>query len=81
MWFPKRMMRIPWTEEVTNHDCLIMETKKITLFATIRGGHTLFLGHKIRKGVLEIIMTTGKVHGRRTRDRPREIMYGIRRWT
>ena len=81
MWFPRRMLRIPWIARVTNIDCLKEANETRQLYTTIRKRQTAFFGHVMRRGALENIVTTGKIEGKRGRGRPREMMLdGLRRW-
>ncbi|GFO16834.1 hypothetical protein PoB_004333900 [Plakobranchus ocellatus] len=69
MWFPRRMLRIPWTAKKTNERVLNEANKRRTLVRTIRKRQATFLGHVMRRGKLEHLVTTGKFEGKRTRGR------------
>ncbi|GFO42465.1 hypothetical protein PoB_006897000 [Plakobranchus ocellatus] len=50
-------------------------------YGTIRKRQATFLGHVMRRGKLEHLVTTGKFEGKRSRGRQREkIMDGLATW-
>ncbi|GFN97452.1 UDP-glucuronosyltransferase 2a1-like [Plakobranchus ocellatus] len=68
IWFLRRMLRIAWTAKKTNE-------------RTIRKRQATFLGHVMRRGKLEHLVTTGKFEGKRSRGRQREkMMDGLATW-
>ncbi|GFO45100.1 hypothetical protein PoB_007160500 [Plakobranchus ocellatus] len=80
MWFLRRMLRIPWTAKKTN-ERVLNEANKRTLVRTIRKSQATFLGHVMRRGKLEHLVTTGKFEGKRSRGRQREkIMDRLATW-
>ncbi|GFN92238.1 endonuclease-reverse transcriptase [Plakobranchus ocellatus] len=80
MLFFKRMLRIPWTAKKTN-ERVLNEANKRSLVRTIRKRQATFLGHVMRRGKLEHLVTTGKFEGKRSRGRQREkIMDGLATW-
>ncbi|GFO22434.1 UDP-glucuronosyltransferase 2a1-like [Plakobranchus ocellatus] len=82
MWFLRRMLRIPWTAKKTNERVLNEANKRRSLVRTIiRKRQATFLGHVMRRGKLEHLVTTGKFEGKRSRGRQREkIMDGLATW-
>ncbi|GFN98520.1 RING finger protein 220b [Plakobranchus ocellatus] len=60
MWFLKRMLWIPWTANKTNERVLNEANKRRSLVRTIRKRQATFLGHMMRRGKLEHLVTTGK---------------------
>ncbi|GFO41308.1 UDP-glucuronosyltransferase 2a1-like [Plakobranchus ocellatus] len=81
MWFLRRMLRIPWTAKKTNEKVLNEANKRRSLGRTITKRHATFLGHVMRRGKLEHLVTTGKFEGERSRGRQREkIMDGLATW-
>ncbi|GFN88941.1 endonuclease-reverse transcriptase [Plakobranchus ocellatus] len=81
MWFLRRMLRIPWTAKKTNERGLKEANKRRSLVRTIRKLQANFLGHVMRRGELEHLVTTGKFEGKRSRGRQREkIMDGLATW-
>ncbi|GFN73966.1 retrovirus-related pol polyprotein from type-2 retrotransposable element r2dm [Plakobranchus ocellatus] len=78
MWYLRRMLRIPWTAKKTNERVLNEANKRRSLVRTIRKRQATFLGHVMRRGKLEHLVTTGKFEGKRGRGRQREkIMDGL----
>ncbi|GFO14934.1 2-oxoisovalerate dehydrogenase subunit beta, mitochondrial-like [Plakobranchus ocellatus] len=69
MWFLRRMLRIPWTAKKTNERVLNEANKRRSLVRTIRKRQATFLGHVMRRGKLEHLVTTGKFEGKRSRGR------------
>ncbi|GFO49889.1 RNA-directed DNA polymerase from mobile element jockey [Plakobranchus ocellatus] len=81
MWFLRRMLRIPWTAKKTKERVLNEANKRRSLVRTIRKHQATFLGHVMRRGKLEHLVTTGKFEGKRSRGRQREeIMDGLATW-
>ena len=72
MWFLRRMMRVSWTDHVTNEDVLERTRSSRTLLQTIAKRQICFLGHILRKNALETVVFTGAVEGRRARGRHRQ---------
>ena len=48
MWFLRRMLKIKWTDKVTNEDVLRRAGTGRWIMNTIAKGHTSFFGHIIR---------------------------------
>ncbi|GFO22445.1 endonuclease-reverse transcriptase [Plakobranchus ocellatus] len=71
MWFIGRMMRISWTEKKSNELILKEANLERSLIKTIRQRQQTFLGHICRHKGLEHLATTGKIEGKRSRDRQR----------
>ena len=71
LWFYRRMLRIPWTDRVTNVDVLTRVARERTLLRTIQKRQLQFLGHIMWKEGLENHTLTGKIEGRRGRGRHR----------
>ncbi|GFO15151.1 UDP-glucuronosyltransferase 2a1-like [Plakobranchus ocellatus] len=57
MWFLRRK---PWTAKKTNERVLNEANKRGSLVRTIRKRQATFLGHVMRRGKLEHLVTTGK---------------------
>ncbi|GFO47311.1 eukaryotic translation initiation factor 3 subunit f [Plakobranchus ocellatus] len=75
------MFRIPWTAKKTNERVLNEANKRRSLVRTIRKRQATFLGHVMRRGKLEHLVTTGKFEGKRGRGKQREkIMDGLATW-
>ncbi|GFO14810.1 gonadotropin-releasing hormone receptor [Plakobranchus ocellatus] len=81
IWFLRRMLRIPWTAKKTNERVLNEANKRRSLVRTIKKRQATFLGHVMRRGKLEHLVTTGKFERKRSRGRQREkIMDGLATW-
>ncbi|GFO34573.1 endonuclease-reverse transcriptase [Plakobranchus ocellatus] len=81
IWSLRRMLRIPWTAKKTNERVLNEANKRRSLVRTIRKRQATFLGHVIRRGKLEHLVTTGNLEGKRSRGGQREkITDGLATW-
>jgi len=60
-----------WTEKKSNLEVLRTAGVQCTLLNTIRQWQLGFFGHVMRKHSLEHLTVTGKVEGRRARERQR----------
>jgi len=83
----RRMLKVSWTQRVTNEEIMRRVKTKRELMTSICKRQLKFVGHIERKGGFESICMTGKMEGRRERGRSRkkyldamkEIVEG--RWT
>ena len=76
MW--QRILRVAWTERVTNVEVLRRMGTKREIFTQIRKRQLKFVGHVVRAEQLESVCLTGRIEGRRGRGRPRQVyMDGI----
>ena len=71
MWFLRRILRIPWTDRVSNDNVLARAGVQRELMKTVRKRQMSFLGHIYRKNDLEKAVLAGKICGRRDRGRQR----------
>ena len=71
LWFLRKMMRIPWTEKVSNDRVLERAAVDRELLCGIRIKQMRFLGHVLRKDGMECVVLTGKIEGKRSRGRRR----------
>ena len=71
MWCYRRMLKIAWTERVSNEQVLIRAGAKREMMRMIRRRQLRFLGHVMRRQQLESNCMTGRLDGRRGRGRPR----------
>ena len=71
MWFLRRMMKIPWTDKVSNDDVLSRANVNRKLLREIRVKQLKFLGHILRKDGFENLVLTGRIEGTRSRGRKR----------
>ena len=69
MWFLRRMLRVPWMAKRTNTDVLEKAQEKRCLLTKIRKRQSTFIGHIMRRGKIENIITTGKLNGEKGRGR------------
>ena len=70
-----------WTEKRTNLEILNTASSTRKLMSNVKRRQAQFLGHVMRKGKLEHLLTTGKIEGKRSRGRQRiKIQDGIAAW-
>jgi ribosomal 50S subunit-associated protein YjgA (DUF615 family) len=75
LWFLRRMIRIPWTAKKTNTEILIEANEQRHIIVDLRRRQAKFIGHVLRKGKLEDIVTTETVSGKRVRGRQRVTIF------
>ena len=63
MWFLSRMMKISWTDRVSNEMVLQRAGTRRELMKMIRKRQLRFLGHAMRLQQLESVCVTGRVEG------------------
>ena len=82
MWFLRRMMRIPWTDKLTNEVVLQRAGVERKLIGEIRTRQMRFLGHVIRKDGLENrALTARMIEGKMGRGRKRTLwMTSLNAW-
>ena len=66
-----RMLRISWTEHVTNEEVFNRANTKPTLLDELLKRRLAFHGHLVRKGGITLDLMIGRLHGTRPRGRPR----------
>ena len=71
LWLCRRMLKISWTERVSNERVLQRAGAGREMVKKIRQRQLRFLGHVMRLEQLESVCVAGKVEGRRGRGRPR----------
>ena len=76
MWIWRRMEKVSWTEHVTNEEVLKRVEEKRSLMATLRERQKNWIGHILRGDSLLREIIEGRMEGRRTRGRPRQMMLG-----
>ena len=74
MWAWRKMEKISWTERKTNEEVLEKIGEERTLIRTIRVRQRKWIGHTLRGDSLLRTVIEGKMMGRRTRGRPRQMM-------
>lgn len=84
MWLHRRMLRIPWTQHVTNENVLRRANIERQLLTTVKCRKTSYLGHILRGDkyrLLQLILK-GKIEGRRGIGRKQQSwLRNIRDWT
>ena len=63
MWFVRRMLRIQWTDKVTNEEVLRRAGLERGLMRSIEMRQLQFLGHILRAQGLESVCWQGKMEG------------------
>uniref|UniRef100_A0A8D8Q4X5 Craniofacial development protein 2 n=1 Tax=Cacopsylla melanoneura TaxID=428564 RepID=A0A8D8Q4X5_9HEMI len=84
MWMYRRILRISWTEHITNEEVLRRMGKKRELMSIVKIRKLQYLGHLMRNNskyaLLQVIMQ-GKVEGKRGRGRRRiSWLHNLRKW-
>ena len=64
------MLRISWTEHVTNEEVFNRANTKPTLLDGLLKRRLAFHGHLVRKGGITLDLMIGRLHGTRPRGRP-----------
>ena len=68
--FRDRMLRISWTEHVTNEEVFNRANTKPTLLDGLLKIRLAFHGHIVRKCGITLDLMIGRLHGNRPRGRP-----------
>ena len=71
IWFIRRIMRISWTEKMSNEEVMSKSGYTRTLLKTIRKRQLEFFGHINRTDGLEKQLLCGKISGKRSIGRQR----------
>ena len=71
MWTYRRMLKISWTDKITNEEVLDRINVETRLLAKIQSKKLKYFGHIIRHDSLQRTILDGKVNGTRGRGRPR----------
>ena len=71
MWFLRRIVKISWTDQISNERVLTIVNVRRKLLETIKNRKMTFLGHVMRRKGIENLSLTGKVEGKRARGRQR----------
>ena len=74
MWIWRRMEKISWTEHQTNEEVLEKVGEERDFIHTIRQRQRKWIGHTLRGESLLRTVIEGKMKGRKTRGRPRQMM-------
>ena len=82
MWMHRRMLKIPWTDRVTNLEVINKISTRHRLFCTIQKRKLCYFGHIARHNNLQRILLDGQIEARRGRGRPRmKWTNSISQWT
>lgn len=71
MWCLRKMMRIPYTDHVTNLEVLRRTNSKKFLRDEITNRKLQYFGHIVRREKIQRLLMDGKIEGCRGRGRPR----------
>ena len=63
----RRMMRIPWTDQMTNVEVLNEAKTQKNLIVNIGKNQSSFFRHVMRRGCVEHVVIIGKIEGNRDR--------------
>src|ERR1700733_10022468 len=74
MWTWRKMEKISWTKRKTNEEVLEMIDEERKWRKTIRERQRKGIGHTPRGEILLRMVIEGKMEGKRTRGRPRQMM-------
>ncbi|BFZ25059.1 hypothetical protein BsWGS_28098 [Bradybaena similaris] len=74
MWFYRRMMTIPWTDEKLNEDALRKKQIHKENWLPALGEDKRHFYHVLRRRQLECVVSTGRLKKKGGRGRPREII-------
>lgn len=84
MWTYRRILKVPWTERVSNNDILRRMGKDREMLLTIKRRKTAYLGHLIRNPKYQLLqlVVEGKIEGKRGVGRKQmSWLRNIREWT
>ena len=80
LWAYRRMLKISWTEQVTNKEVLSRMKMQKRLFTIIQ--MRKYFGHIDRHSSMQTTLLSGRVNGKKGRGRPRTSwISNIREWT
>ena len=71
MWVYRRVLKISWTEKITNEEVLRRMGTGREIVRQFKTRKLQYLGHLIRHNTSQIQLIEGKIEGRRSRGRPR----------
>jgi len=82
MWMYRKMLKVRYTDHVTNEEVLRRAKAKRNLRSQIMKRKTKYFGHIVRANKLQKQLLQGKLEGRRCRGRPRRTWTkDIEEWT
>ena len=71
MWIYRRVLKISWTEKVTNEEVMRRIGTGREIMRQFKTRKLQYLGHLIRHNISQLQLIEGKIEGRRSRGRPR----------
>ena len=71
MWVYRRVLKISWTEKITNEEVLRRMGTGREIVRQFKTRKLKYLGHLIRHNTSQIQLLEGKIEGRRSRGRAR----------
>ena len=71
MWVYRRVLKISWTEKITNEEVLRRMGTGRDIVRQFKTRKLQYLGHLMRLNTSQIQLIEGKIEGRRSRGRPR----------
>ena len=71
MWVYRRVLKISWTENITNEEVLRRMGTGREIVRQFKTRKLQYLGHLIRHNTSQIQLIEGNIEGRRSRGRPR----------
>ena len=74
MWIWRKMEKISWMEHITNEEVLNMVDEERDIICTIRERQRKWIGHTLRNDSLLRTVIEGRMEGRKTVGRPRQMM-------
>ena len=82
MWMMRKMLRVKYTDHITNDEVLRRAKSKRSLKCQIMKRKVKYFGHMMRAAGLQKRLLQGKIEGQRRRGRPRRTwMRDITEWT
>ena len=70
MWIYRRMLKIAWTDKMSNKEVLRRANANRQLMKTIQQRSLQFFGHLVRRNNIHRVLIEGKINGKRGRGRP-----------
>lgn len=83
MWIYRRILKIPWTDHITNVEVMQRIGKEKEVVFTVKKRKLEYLGHIMRHDKYRLLqlIVQGKVHGKRGPGRRRHSwMHNLRQW-
>ena len=70
MWIYRRMLKISWTDKISNKEVLRRANANRQLMKTIQQRSLQFFGHLVRRNNIHRVLIEGKINGKRGRGGP-----------